>query len=274
MGRRGSEAAPPWIRSKIGAFKNFRPRDTSTETSPSYEEMMEPFLSLALLSYNEEGSIERAARRCSEALEACGRTYELIFVDDGSDDQTREIIDRLLHELPCCRAVYHPRNLGIGVGIRTCYFSGVGQWATWFPADLQADPAELPRLLDHLSDCDVLITHRDVQHRRAGRVRKLISSTDRTLVRLLFGLALKDLHWIRFFRRSVLDQMTLRSSSPSIDTEMVVAANRLGAHIVEVPLMDQPRDTGVARGASLRSIIRSMSELLTLRFRMTAKSSV
>lgn len=235
--------------------------------------MERPDLSLALLSFNEEGSIERAARRCSEALEASGLTYELIFVDDGSTDGTRDIIGRMLAELPHSRAVYHPRNLGIGAGIRTCYYSGTGRWATWFPADMQADPAELPRLLAHLDGCDVLVTHRDSRNRRAGWMRKLISWSDRALVRVLFGLALKDLHWIRFFRRSVLDRLDLRSKSPSIDTEMVVGAKRMGARIVEAPLADHPRRTGIAKGASLRYIVRSTCEVFALRFRRWAPAT-
>lgn len=235
--------------------------------TPAAMAMPAPYLSLAVLSYNEEASLERSARRCSEALEACGRSYELIFVDDGSTDGTRAIIGRLVDELPCSRAVYHPRNLGIGAGIRTCYYSGAGQWATWFPADGQANPAELPRLMAYLPDCDVLVTYRDPERRREERLRKLISATDRALVRLLFGLALKDLHWIRFFRREVLNRLTLWSRSPSVDTEMVVAAKRLGARIVEAPLNDHPREAGVAKGVKFKTLVRSASELLSLRLR-------
>lgn len=228
---------------------------------------MRPFLSICLLAYNERDGLERAAERCAQALEACGQTYELVLVDDGSTDGSAEIIERLVPRLPCCRAIHHPRNLGIGAGVRTCYFESQGEWATWFPADLQADPAELPRLLGYLPSCDVLVTYREVQHRRANRVRKLISFTDRTLVRLLFGVDLKDLHWIRFFRRDVLERMRLSSHSPSIDTEMVVQAKRMGARILQVPLADHPRQTGVAKAATLRNLVVSVSDLIAFRLR-------
>jgi glycosyltransferase involved in cell wall biosynthesis len=228
---------------------------------------MRPYISVGLLSYNEEESIERAARHCSKTLEACGRSYELILVDDGSTDETRSIIGHLLEELPHSRAVYHPRNLGIGAGIRTCYYSGTGQWATWFAADLQADPGELPRLMEHLPHCDVLVTYRDPRQRCEHRMRKWISATDRALVQLLFGVALKDLHWIRFFRREILDRMILRSRTPSVDTEMIVAALRLGARIIEVPLDDHPREAGIAKGARLKTLFRSAGDLLSLRLR-------
>src|SRR5262245_16345529 len=159
--------------------------------------MAPPFLSLSILNYNEEDSIVAAARRCSDVLEACGKTYELVLVDDGSTDRSRDLIADLVGRLPHCRAIYHAGNLGIGAGIRTCYFATMGQWATWFPADMQADPGELPRLLEHTRDADAIITYRDPAKRQEPRKRKLISAFERLLVRSLFGLKLRDLHWIR-----------------------------------------------------------------------------
>src|SRR4051794_22892855 len=92
-----------------------------------------PYLSLAVLAYNERETVARTARLCSEVLQHCGHTHELVLVDDGSTDGTREIVQQLTGELPHCRTILHPRNLGIGAGIRTCYFGTVGEWATWFP---------------------------------------------------------------------------------------------------------------------------------------------
>jgi glycosyltransferase involved in cell wall biosynthesis len=223
-----------------------------------------PYLSLAILAYNEQESIERAARLCSGVLESCGQTYELVLVDDGSTDQTPALIEKLVAELPCCRSIRHPRNLGIGAGIRTCYFGTTGQWAVWFPADLQADPRELPRLLRFLPECDVLVTYRDAWQRRETWMRKLVSFTDRRLVRLLFGVSLRDLHWIRFFRRDLLNRMVLTARSPFVDTEMIVSARKLGARLCEVPFPDQPRTTGTAKGASLRNLLGAMSDLFGL----------
>lgn len=229
--------------------------------------MSPPFLSLAVLNYNEEDSVERAARLCSDVLQRCRVSHELVLVDDGSTDRSRGIIERMTRVLPNCRAIYHPANLGIGAGIRTCYFKTRGEWATWFPADLQADPRELPRLLEHLNDCDALITYRDPARRQETRKRKLISAFERFLVWMFFGVKLRDLHWIRIFRRSFLERMRVRSRSPFIDTEMVVAAKRLGARLRQVELLDRPREFGIAKGAKLRNLVSSMFDLASLRVR-------
>jgi glycosyltransferase involved in cell wall biosynthesis len=223
-----------------------------------------PLLSLSVLAYNEEASIERAARLCSTVLESCGWSYELVLVDDGSTDATPRIVEGLSADLPHCRVIRHPRNLGIGAGIRTCYFGTRGLWAVWFPADLQADPRALPDLLPHLHGCDVLVTYRDARLRQEGRMRRFVSRTDRTLVRLLFGLTVRDLHWVRFFRRELLRRMILRACSPGVDTEMLVSARLAGARIREVPLADHPRTAGQARGASLANLTGAIRDLIDL----------
>jgi glycosyltransferase involved in cell wall biosynthesis len=226
--------------------------------------LAQPYLSLAILAYNEHDTVARMARLCSEVLRDCGHTYELVLVDDGSTDGTREVVQELVAELPHSRTILHPRNLGIGEGIRTCYFGTTGEWATWFPADLQADPRELPRLLQLLPGCDVLVTYRETRRRQECWRRKLISRVDRALVRLLFGVGLNDLHWVRFFRRSVLDRLVLTSRSPFIDTEMVVGARRLGVRIRQTPLQDHPRRFGTAKGATLKNLVSSVADLFAL----------
>lgn len=226
-----------------------------------------PYLSLAILNYNEEETLGRAAYVCAEMLESLGQTYELVVVDDGSTDGSRRIIEELCRSLPCCRAIFHPRNLGIGAGIRTCYFETRGEWATWFPADLQADPRELPRLLDDLEDCDALITYRDPAKRNETRKRKWISAAERFLVWSMFGVYLRDLHWIRFFRRELLERMMLRSKTPFIDTEMALAAKRLGARIKQVELLDRPRVAGEPKGARFGTLVKSLWELVAFRVR-------
>jgi glycosyltransferase involved in cell wall biosynthesis len=226
-----------------------------------------PFLSLALLSYNEVGTIERAAQLCSEVLESLGRSYELVLVDDGSTDGCRERIVALAPELPGCRAILHPRNLGIGAGVRTCFFGTHGEWATWLPSDLQADPRELPRLVDLLADCDVLVTYREPSKRSVGQFRQAVSSLDRALARLLFGIALRDLHWVRFFHRSVLERMRLVARSPFADTEMILHAVKQGVRLAEAPFDEQPRAFGEAQGASPRNLATTLRDLLAVKLR-------
>jgi hypothetical protein len=125
----------------------------------------------------------------------------------------------------------------------------------------------LARLLECLDDCDVLLTYRRPQQRHVSAVRKFVSQSDRLLVRALLGIAVHDLHWIRFFRRDLLDRMAPRLRSPAVDTEMLAAAHRLGARLRQEPLDELPRTSGVARGASIKNLLGAATETLMLRLR-------
>lgn len=218
---------------------------------------------MAVLAYNEVDSIQRTAELCSQTLQGLGITYELVLVDDGSKDGTHDKMRQLVAALPCCRMITHPRNLGIGAGLRSCFFGTRGQWATFFPADLQADPREIPRLMRELGDCDVLLTYRT--GRSVSWRRRTVSALDRLAVRCLFGIAARDLHWVRFVRRDLLDRMQLISRSPSTDTEILVCSRRMKARIKQVELQEHPRRHGVASGASLKNVVRSLLDLAAIR---------
>lgn len=215
-------------------------------------------------AYNEIDTIEESAARTLQSLQSLGRTYELVLVDDGSTDGTREVIRSIAERQGGCRAIFHPRRMGIAAVIRTCYLKTCGSWATWFPADLQADPSALASLVRPLDTCDVLLTHRDARRRSASNLRKAISGADRSLARLLFGLDLEDLHWIHFFRRELLDRMTLLSRSPAIDLEMIIAARGLGARIAHASLPDQPRKAGRSKSISAGTLTRSLFDVIAL----------
>ncbi|NLD89150.1 MAG: glycosyltransferase family 2 protein [Lentisphaerae bacterium] len=242
------------------------PRPPSCQPQPN-PPGINPFLSVAILNYNEIHTLEEAARTAARVLALMGVTHEIVLVDDGSSDGSRNLITHLVEVLPHCRAVLHRRNLGIGEGIRTCYFTSRGEWSTWFPADLQADLNELPRLAAGLTDCDALITYRDPRSRKEPMYRKAISACDRLLVRFLFGIQVRDLHWIRFFRRSLLDRMTVQCRSPFVDTEMLAMARMLNARVKEAPLDDQIRKSGVGRGALPKNLVASFKEMVLLAWR-------
>src|SRR5262249_4797073 len=112
---------------KVATFYNSR------RMQPESSAPAAPFLSVAIPGHNEIESIEETASRTRDALEAVGRSYELVLLDDGSTDGTTEAIRRFADGHERCRAIFHPRREGIASVIRACYFETSGEWATWFP---------------------------------------------------------------------------------------------------------------------------------------------
>src|SRR4051794_1818444 len=87
-----------------------------------------PFLSVGMPVYNEAGQIERSLADLFPALEALARPFEVVLVDDGSRDETPQIVDRLATRDARIRALHHPRNLGIGAGIATAIDQSRGEF--------------------------------------------------------------------------------------------------------------------------------------------------
>ena len=90
---------------------------------------------VAIMCYNEAASLERVVGEIRAELQRLGVDHEVVIIDDGSTDGSREIADRLAREVPEVRVVHHPVNLGLGAVYREAFRCGTKELATAFPAD-------------------------------------------------------------------------------------------------------------------------------------------
>jgi len=108
--------------------------------------MPAPAISILVPAYGEAGTIEQVLRR---AL-ALGLDCEIIVVDDGSQDSTAAVVQRLADELPQVRLIRHDRNRGKGAAVRTAIDASRGDIVLVQDADLEYDPRDIPRLIEPL----------------------------------------------------------------------------------------------------------------------------
>ena len=106
-----------------------------------------PSVSVVIPVYNEEQTLEEVVRRTVAILESLGRPYELVVVDDGSGDRTWSIVERLYEESPYLRAVRFKRNFGQHPAMHAGLVRARGDIVVTMDADLQNEPADLPRLI-------------------------------------------------------------------------------------------------------------------------------
>ena len=108
--------------------------------------------SLVIPCFNEEKSIEKLALRCQEMALACSQTVEIVLVDNGSTDDTPDVLTRVLRATPNVRSVRVDVNQGYGHGILFGLQAAKGAILGWTHADLQTDPMDFKKALDAIPD--------------------------------------------------------------------------------------------------------------------------
>lgn len=226
-------------------------------------EAVRPALSLVFPVFDEEHNIEAVIR---EALRIGGRLasdFEVVIVDDGSRDGSPRIIEGWCRRDRRVRGLRHAANTGYGAALRSGLREARGELVFFSDADLQFDLDELDKLLDHARNFDVVAGFR--APRRDPWPRRLLARTWGAIVRLLFGLRVRDIDCaFKVFRREVLEAIPIASVGAFINTEILVRARAAGFRIHQVPVGHRRRRHGRQTGARPRVIVRALVELTTL----------
>lgn len=225
-------------------------------------------LSVVLPAYNEEENVESAVEQVSAVAQQLGMDYEIILVNDGSADRTGEIARELMQRIPNFRLVEHYPNRGYGGSLKAGFAAAAKDLITFVPADKQFVFGEIDRLLEGLSEADIVSGYR--VNRQDTFIRKLNGFGWNTLVRLLFGYLCRDIDCgFKLFRREVLEHVTLVSDGAMIDTEFLAGARARGFRIAEVPVTHLPRMAGEPTGANLKVIAKAFRDLVRFRRRLS-----
>ena len=223
-------------------------------------------ISAVMPAFNEEGNLEQSVGRMAAALADQARAFEVIVVDDGSQDGTAALLARLKPIHPSLRVVRHPVNRGYGAALRSGFAAARYPWIFLMDADNQFDPADVAVLLA-AADADIVAGYR--KRRRDPLPRRLNAWAFFTLVTILFGRLARDVNCaFKLIRRDLLVRMELHSEGALINTEVFVLARQLHARVVEVPVQHYPRTSGRQTGANLRVVFRAFSELLAFKAEM------
>jgi glycosyltransferase involved in cell wall biosynthesis len=224
-----------------------------------------PELTIFFPAFNEEEIIEKTVRDASSFAASVADDYEVIVVDDGSSDGTAAAVERLAAVDPHVRLARHDRNRGYGAALRTGFAQARKNLVFFTDADGQFDVSQLPRLIALLGDAPVVVGYRikrsDPPH------RLFIAKTYNLIVRLMFGLRVRDIDCaFKLFRREVLSHVSLESNGAFISSELLIKLRRAGVPIAECGVDHYPRTTGYSKGASFGVIIKTIRDILRLRF--------
>jgi glycosyltransferase involved in cell wall biosynthesis len=226
-------------------------------------------LSVFFPAYNDSPSLPALIHKTFAVLERCVEDYEVIVVNDGSQDDTGEVLEALRKEFaPRMRVVTHAENRGYGGALRTGFESATREFVFYTDGDSQYDVEELPRLLALVTDTTGLVNgYKLERHDPAHRI--WIGNIYNLCARLMFRLRIRDIDCdYRLIRRSLLESIHLTCTSGTICVELVRKLELSGCEVKEVGVHHYPRLYGRSQFFRFRSLATTFVQLLRLWIRL------
>ncbi len=223
-------------------------------------------LSVIIPVYNEEATLREIIHR----LEAVDVADEILIVDDGSVDGTRDILKDLeAHEK--VRVIYHERNRGKGAAVVTGMQHAGGDAMLIQDADLEYDPRDIPSLLKPLREgvADVVYGSRFLgAPRRSAMFWHMVANKLLTLMtNILYDAILTDMETgYKLFRREVVDGMTIHARRFDFEPEFTAKILKRKVRIFEVPITFNPRDYDEGKKIGLKDAFEAVWTLVKYRF--------
>ncbi|HEB88941.1 MAG TPA: glycosyltransferase family 2 protein, partial [Deltaproteobacteria bacterium] len=222
-----------------------------------------PMLSLVFPAFNEAENLPALLESALSIGESLDLDFEIVIVDDGSEDRSAELLERACARDGRIQAVHHASNRGYGAALRSGLREARGELVFFSDADLQFDLREIRPLLDHAKAFDIVAGYR--ARRRDPWPRRAIAAIWGGLVRALFDLRVRDIDCaFKVFRREVLEAIPIESIGAFVNTEILARARAAGFEIKQIPVSHHPRQSGRQTGAHPRVIARALFELAQL----------
>jgi len=216
--------------------------------------------SVVIPLYNEEQSLEELHRRLTDTLATLSDRFEIIFVDDGSIDNSFAVIKNLHQRDSRVKAVRFRRNFGKSTALSAGFKKARGKIIVTLDADLQDLPEEIPSLMNKLEQGYDLVSGWK-KKRKDSLIRKIASWLFNRVTSFFTGVKLHDFNCgLKCYRRELVDELALYGE---LHRYIPAIANWKGFRVGEVKVGHHPRMHGVSKFGSER-YLRGLFDLLTV----------
>lgn len=230
------------------------------EADPITAPTINPTLSVVIPAFDEEKTLRPLYERICAALDPLEKPYEIILIDDGSQDGSYEIM-RELHESDSrVRVLRFWRNAGKSPALAAGFEAARGEVVFTIDADLQDDPAELPRLMEKLDEGYDLVSGWK-KDRKDPWMKLALSWVFNRVVARYSGISLRDFNCgLKAYRREVLKPLFLYGEMHRF---IPVLASGYGFRITELPVKHYPRSAGRSK-YGIERVWRGLLDFLTV----------
>ncbi|MBK6644637.1 MAG: glycosyltransferase family 2 protein [Anaerolineales bacterium] len=227
-------------------------------------------LSLIVPVYNEQDNLPLLFESIKESMDSLGKTWEVIYVDDGSRDNSLPVLSAQAEKDPeHSRVISFRRNFGQTAAIAAGLDYSQGEIVVLLDADLQNDPRDIPMLLQKLDEGYDLVSGWRKQRKDNAITRNFPSMLANRLISWVTGVQLHDYGCtLKAYRRPVLEGFRLYGEMHRF---IPVFANSVGARITEVVVNHQPRRFGKTK-YGLERTVKVILDLFTVKFLVSYSS--
>jgi glycosyltransferase involved in cell wall biosynthesis len=222
-----------------------------------------PEVTVTVPLFNEAGNIPILYQRLRAALEKLGRTWELVLINDGSEDGSAALLDALAAADPQVTVVHFRRNFGQTAALMAGLDLARGAIVVPMDGDLQNDPDDIGRLLAKLDEGFDVVSGWRRDRRDHALKRNLPSRLANRLISRVSGVALHDFGCsLKAYRREVLDGVKLYGEMHRF---VPIYAAWNGARVTEIPVQHHPRQHGTSK-YGLERVFKVVLDLLVVKF--------
>lgn len=219
-------------------------------------------VSVVIPLYNEDESLAELHQEITEVCQLRYKTYEMIFIDDGSTDQSMSVLQNLSQKDPCVKVIQFRRNYGKSEALAAGFEAATGDFVVTMDADLQDDPAEIPNLIESLENGFDLVSGWK-KHRHDPLSKRLPSKLFNKVTSLLTGIKIHDFNCgLKMYRNEVIKSVRVYGE---MHRYIPALAKWEGFRVTERIINHRPRKFGKTKFGMSR-FTNGLFDLMTVMF--------
>lgn len=220
-------------------------------------------ISIIIFCFNESGTIASVISSAHNTLSDIAQKFEIVVVNDGSTDNTGEIAEALSLKYLEVKVINHHINSGIGNALISGYAAAQYEYVCAIPGDGQFDINELRQIQNFKNDSFYSFYRIETEY---NLYRKCLNLMNRVYNKALLGMDIKDVNWIKVYRRDQLNFVQIKLKSSIVESEICAKLMKAGCIPLQIESNYHKRISGTSKGGSWKTLNKVLREMVPLFF--------